>query len=124
MDKRIIIDSPSKGSQKEFDFNLVLDQNTQILLLITIGDSENQIIRDDRIKKSWHELEDESYACLQSRWGQIRVFVFELAVEGKAPFVLVIGQQRCQLVDLVEGGTGPDGETISAIVIVINDPYK
>lgn len=40
MDKRIIIDySPSKGSQKEFDFNLVLDQNTQILLLITIGDS-------------------------------------------------------------------------------------
>ena len=68
MDKRIIIDySPSKGSQKEFDFNLVLDQNTQILLLITIGDSVNQIIREDRIKKSWHELEDESYACLQSR---------------------------------------------------------
>ena len=42
----------------------------------------------------------------------------------EAPFVLVIGQQRCQLVDLVEGGSGSDGETISAIVIVINDPYK
>ena len=51
---------------------------------------------------------------LQSRRCKICVFVFELTIEGQAPLVLVVGQQRGQHVHLVQGRPGTQRKTLSA----------
>ena len=49
---------------------------------------------------------------LQRGRGQVGVLVLELAVEGEAPLVLVVGEERDETVDLVQRRPGAEREAL------------
>ena len=79
---------PAESAEEELHFDLILHQNAQVLLLSRVSDSE--------IGKKTETLSttvdfQRSNCGLQRGRGQVGVLVLELAVEGEAPLVLVVG---------------------------------